>query len=70
MAGRDQYKVNIRCTACGETGYLYISEDTYPYVKTPNREIEEIVGNFHARLRSDVDIDITCNSCGNAFSYL
>jgi hypothetical protein len=70
MSARDRYRVNVRCETCGEAGHLNISENTFPYFRTPDREIEEVVGNFRASLRNDVDIDITCTICGRMFSYL
>ena len=67
MAARDRYTKKTECKNCGTKGILHISEDDYPFMRKLNREIDEVEGDFSAKIRGDSDIEITCNACGNSF---
>lgn len=69
MAARDRYSVDIICPNCGEIGALHISEADHPYIRSPDREVDGVTGNFNARTLNEVKIEITCKTCGTIFPW-
>ena len=67
MAARDRYTSQINCQNCGQQGILHISEDDHSYMRDTNRKIDEIEGNFHASLKDNFAIQVTCKNCNATF---
>jgi len=67
MAARDRYSYEISCPQCGESGTLHVSEADHPYITSPDKEIDRVVGNFNASVSNAVTIHVTCKTCGTAF---
>ncbi|MEO7463867.1 MAG: hypothetical protein ABIV42_00120 [Nitrosospira sp.] len=38
-------------------------------MKSPDREVDEVTGNFDARALDDIEIEITCKTCGTTFPW-
>lgn len=63
MAARDRYDIKFQCKECGETGTINISEDDYPFMKNPHREVDNTIGNISASMRGDFEVIVTCGNC-------
>lgn len=67
MAARDRYTREIECPNCHEKGTLHISEDDHPYMKKPHRDVDQVVGQFSAKMHDELKIAVQCKACGNEF---
>jgi len=70
MAARDRYDLDIECPKCKAKGVLYMSENDYPFMRSRDRRIEKVEGNFTARIavKARVEkIEIDCTSCSETF---
>ena len=50
MSTREEFSYFITCLRCGNQGELNVSEDDYPFMRNPNRAVEEIDGEFAAEV--------------------
>jgi len=70
MAARDRYDVDIECPKCKGKGVLHMSENDYPFMRSVDRRIDQVDGNFTARIvmKTRVEkIEINCGSCSETF---
>lgn len=67
MAERNCYTTAIECSKCGAMGVLHLSEEDQPYIRKLSRRIDTIEGEFEAVMEGNVQIRITCKSCGKIF---
>lgn len=67
MSTREEFSYFITCLRCGNQGELNVSEDDYPFMRNPNRAVEEIDGEFTAEVIDGVKIVVTCQRCDLTF---
>jgi len=46
MAARDRFELDLTCPQCGATGTAQVSEDDYPFMRSPHFRIDEIPAGF------------------------
>ena len=63
MSTREQFSYFITCIRCGNEGELHISEDDYPFMRNPNRAVEEVEGEFTAEVIDGQTVQVTCQLC-------
>jgi hypothetical protein len=64
MAARDRYNRDFTCKNCGEKGVVHISEDDYPFMRGPGRDVDGVEGNISAEMSGEFEIKVTCQGCG------
>ena len=69
MAARDRFTSKVICPKCGQEGVLHISEDDHPYMRSPNREIDGIDGEFRASVREGIEVSVVCVKCESSFIH-
>ena len=67
MSAREEFSCFIICPRCGNQGELNVTEDDYPFMRNPNRSIEEIDGEFTAQVIDGVKVVVTCLRCDLTF---
>ena len=67
MSTREQFSYFITCIRCGNEGELHISEDDYPFMRNPNRAVEEVEGEFTAEVIDGQTVQVTCQLCNTTF---
>jgi hypothetical protein len=46
MAARDRFELTLRCPKCGATGEAKVSEDDYPFMRSPHFRVDEAPEGF------------------------
>lgn len=46
MAARDRFELQICCPQCGTQGEAKVSEDDYPFMRSPRFRIDELPAGF------------------------
>jgi Zn ribbon nucleic-acid-binding protein len=69
MAARDRFTSEIICPFCNQKGVLHLSEEDHPYMRSPDRTVDKIIGNFHTSVSNGVQVSITCKECNTKFEY-
>jgi hypothetical protein len=65
MAARDRFTISLKCPKCGRTGEAQVSEDDYPFMRSPRFSVDSLPDGFevkkHAATR--VETEIICSTC-------
>jgi hypothetical protein len=67
MSTREHFSYFITCIRCGNEGELCVSEDDYPFMRNPNRAVEEVEGEFTAEVIDGQTVQVTCQLCNTTF---
>jgi hypothetical protein len=52
MAARDRFEVQVTCPKCGAQGEAKVSEDDYPFMRSPRFSVDELPAGFEVSKRA------------------
>lgn len=69
-ASRDRFTIDLKCPKCGKPGTAEVSEDDYPFMRSPGFRIDQIPDGFVETRYSDrrVETFVKCIICNVEFN--
>ncbi len=66
MASRDHFTIKVRCPKCGNHGEARVSEDDYPFMKSPGFRVDRDADGFTYTQTGDSksETKFKCLMCG------
>ncbi len=66
MSARDHFTMKLKCPKCGHAGIAEVSEDDYPFMKSPHFRIDELPAGFVVTKMADTmnGTIVSCAKCG------
>src|SRR5258708_3878006 len=59
MSARDRWTLDLKCTACGNAGTAYVSEEGYPYLQDPQFSVDSLNGAFSVKSIGQTALETT-----------
>ncbi|TWI73608.1 hypothetical protein IQ16_01746 [Bradyrhizobium huanghuaihaiense] len=71
MAARDRFELNITCPNCGANGEARVSEDDYPFMRSPRFSVDELPAEFEVvkRAAHRQDVLLVHTPCKVKFTF-
>lgn len=68
MAARDRFTILIRCPQCGNGGEAEVSEDDYPFMRSPRFSVDQVPPGIKVTRSASVrhETEVQCD-CGQRF---
>jgi hypothetical protein len=65
MAARDRFTLVLKCPKCGVSGVANVSEDDYPFMRSPRFAIDDMPKAFVETKSSDrrQETEVMCRDC-------
>jgi RecJ-like exonuclease len=65
MAARDRFEITVKCPKCGVSGTAQVSEDDYPFMRSPGFAVDGLPSGFvetkYAERRQETEV--MCTKC-------
>lgn len=65
MAARDRWTTKLRCPKCGNSGEARMSEDDYPFMRSPGFSADDLPEGFTITKQAETQggTEIVCTTC-------
>ena len=65
MAARDRFTIDVKCPKCGVKETVRVSEDDYPFMRSPGFSVDSTPANFTYKQTGDSmsQTTFTCKQC-------
>ena len=69
MAARDRFDIALKCPNCGNEGVARVSEDDYPFMRSPDFRIDSLPSGFIETKSAErrQDTEVMCFTCKTRF---
>jgi len=66
MAARDRFSIDLKCPTCTKAGVAKVSEDDYPFMRSPGFHVDECPEGFTYMQKGDsrTQTEFRCAACG------
>ena len=69
MAARDRFEIGLTCPKCGNSGIAKVSEDDYPFMRSPHFTFDDLPEGFSVMYPAPIRRNnIVGCKCGETFN--